>query len=471
LNNTNQVTSQGSLSYDPTSTYSWTDPTSGTAYSIPRFTVTQSLSPQQQSTLDQSNAAKYNLASLSNTESGNLNTLLGQNINLNNAPAAGNTANLSGLSQVSPVYGYDQSGQSPRFTFDDASQIGQIGSTFADTGGIQSSYASNDPLIDRQNVESAMFARLQPQTDRDLENLRSQLADQGIKYGSPAYGAAMDDFNRKLTDTRLAITAQGGQEQKLQEDILAQRAGFANAAEQQAYNEAQGRATFANSAQQQAFQQAQARGQFFNAGQAAQYQQAALGASFYNSALAQQQQQQESLFNANETARQQYLSEQYALRNQPINEVTALLSGSQVSNPNFLNTGTNKIPTTDVAGLINTNFSQNLANYQQATSQYNNVIGGLLGAIGTVGGAYLKSDRRSKKNIHKIGSVMTAAPQKLEELPVYQYEYKDDPSATPQVGPMAQDVEKIDPRAVKKDKRGTRYIDTSRVMGGILRAA
>jgi hypothetical protein len=121
--------------------------------------------------------------------------------------------------------------------------------------------------------------------------------------------------------------------------------------------------------------------------------------------------------------------------------------------------------------LINSNFSQNLSNYQQQSSLYQSLVGGLIGAAGNAGGAYLKSDVRSKKDIHRIGSVMTAVPQKVQELPVYSYSYKDDPASTQHVGPMAQDVEKIDPRAVAKDRKGTKYIDRNRVMGGILKAA
>jgi hypothetical protein len=36
---------------------------------------------------------------------------------------------------------------------------------------------------------------------------------------------------------------------------------------------------------------------------------------------------------------------------------------------------------------------------------------------------------------------------------------------------MAQDVEKTNRRAVKKDSRGIRHIDTGMVMGSILKAA
>lgn len=358
--------------------------------------------------------------------------LLGSPINLSNIPSAGDASLLTNLG--APQYGVAPSG---------AQQT-----TFGDAGPLTSTYDNSQGTLQRANVEQSLFARMAPQNQLALSHLQSQLSDQGIKYGSPAYTAAMDNYNRGINDQMLGITAQGGQEQQLQANIAQNLAQFKNAAQQQAYQEAQGRGQFANSAQTNMFQQA------------------ATQTQAYNAALAQQQSQQETLFNAQQAARSQALSEQYALRDQPINEISALLSGSQVSNPNFINATQNKIPTTDIAGLINNNFSQSLDSYKQQSANYNNIVGGLFGAI--AGG--LKSDVRSKENIHKIGSVLTAAPQKLAELPVYQYSYKDDPSSTRRIGPMAQDVEKVDPDAVMEDRDGMKYIDKDRVMGGILRA-
>ena len=48
LNNINQITPEGSLNYDVTGNYSWTDPSTGQTYNIPRFTSTQTLSPSGQ---------------------------------------------------------------------------------------------------------------------------------------------------------------------------------------------------------------------------------------------------------------------------------------------------------------------------------------------------------------------------------------------------------------------------------------
>ena len=41
LNNVNQITPSGNLTYDVTGNYGWTDPSTGQTYNIPRFTATQ----------------------------------------------------------------------------------------------------------------------------------------------------------------------------------------------------------------------------------------------------------------------------------------------------------------------------------------------------------------------------------------------------------------------------------------------
>ena len=43
LNNVNQTTPNGSLNYNQTGSYNWTDPSTGSSYNIPTFTATQTL--------------------------------------------------------------------------------------------------------------------------------------------------------------------------------------------------------------------------------------------------------------------------------------------------------------------------------------------------------------------------------------------------------------------------------------------
>ena len=435
LQNANQNTPEGSLRYDVTGNYGWTDPSTGQTYQIPTFTSTQTLSPQSQAIQDQLNAAKMNMAGMSNAQSARVSNLLSTPFDpSSSAPAAGNASGIYGVGQAAT-------------SFDPG---GQIQTSFGNAGDITRSYGAGDFSADRQNVQDALMARMNPQLDRERTNIEQRLADQGIRYGSQAYASAMDDYNRQANDARFAAVSQAGQEQQRMMDMAAQRAGFENSAQQQAYEQQLGRGTFANQAQGQQFQQNSAL------------------ASFQNAGLAQQLAQQQAGFNASNSARNQYMQEQYQQRNQPLNEISALMSGSQVQQPNWLNAPTSQIPTTDFAGIMNQNFQNQMGIYNTQQQAWNSTIGGLLG-LGA--GAMKLSDEREKKNIDRVGTIFAFNEDaEREKLPVYEYEYKRDASATRHVGPMAQDVEKVDPKAVR-NVGGRKYLDTSRVMGNILRAA
>ena len=409
MQNTNQNTPDGSLRYDVTGNYGWTDPSTGSTYNIPTFTATQMLSPQQKAIQDQSTAAKFNLAGMANAQSGRLSQHLASDINLSNAPAGGNADIMASVLDPSLSYspGWD----------------------------ITKSYGAGDFSKDRTNVENALMARMNPQLARERGNIEQRLADQGIRYGSAAYTSAMDDYNRQANDARFAAVSQAGDEQARMMQMANQRAQFENAAQQQGY------------------------------------QQNALLAEFRNAGLAQQLAQRQSVFGARNAQRQQYLNEQYAYRNQPINEISALLSGSQISNPNFVNTPNTQIPTTDIAGLINNRFNQDMSVYQQQSQSYNSLVGGILGlGAGALRGGYI-SDEREKENKVPMGTVFAAGEDgERKSLPVYEYSYKRDPAKTRHFGPMAQDIEKIEPRAVS-EKRGVKYVKPDMLMGSILRAA
>jgi hypothetical protein len=62
-----------------------------------------------------------------------------------------------------------------------------------------------------------------------------------------------------------------------------------------------------------------------------------------------------------------------------------------------------------------------------------------------IGAQAISSDRKSKTDIQKLGKDPASG------IPMYSYRYKDDPKTYPKVvGPMAQDIEKKFPSAVKK---------------------
>ena len=68
------------------------------------------------------------------------------------------------------------------------------------------------------------------------------------------------------------------------------------------------------------------------------------------------------------TGRSQGFNEALTERNQPINEITALLSGSQVQQPNFANTPNTGVAPTDYIGAVNNNYNAQAANHNAKMS-------------------------------------------------------------------------------------------------------
>lgn len=71
-------------------------------------------------------------------------------------------------------------------------------------------------------------------------------------------------------------------------------------------------------------------------------------------------------------------------RNQPINEISALLSGSQVSQPSFGSTPSPGVAPTDVIGAQQQALNQGNIGYQGQLAQNNAMMGGLFG-LGSAG--------------------------------------------------------------------------------------
>lgn len=80
---------------------------------------------------------------------------------------------------------------------------------------------------------------------------------------------------------------------------------------------------------------------------------------------------------------QQNLSNLLQGRNQPINEITALASGSQVSNPTYVGTPQTSVAPTDLTGLTMNADRINQQNYATQVGQNNAMMGGLFGLAGT----------------------------------------------------------------------------------------
>lgn len=139
------------------------------------------------------------------------------------------------------------------------SNIGKTSSNILDSfgstaGGIQYSYGG-DFADQRDEVQQALFDRMQPLMDRDLGQLEARLASQGLRLGSEGYQDAMYDRSRAVNDARLGAILSAGQEQTRLVNMERDRAVFNNNAQQQDYIQKFQRAQFNNQAQAQEFAQ------------------------------------------------------------------------------------------------------------------------------------------------------------------------------------------------------------------------
>ncbi len=132
--------------------------------------------------------------------------------------------------------------------------------------------------------------------------------------------------------------------------------------------------------------------------------------------------------------------------NMPINQITALLSGSQVASPGVNVQSPQGMPYTDVAGLINENYNQRLGQWQQNQG----LMGGLFSGLGGIASAgIMASDRRLKADARRIGA--------YRGVPVWSYRYLG--TAAPQVGVMADEV----PHAAIVSRDGFAMVDYGKV--------
>jgi hypothetical protein len=279
---------------------------------------------------------------------------------------------------------------------------------------------------DRQRVEDALMGRLGTQRERDMESLRTQLTNQGVNIGTEAYSRALQDFERTNTDMRTNAILASGQEQSRLLGEARGAAGFTNEARQQDFANRMG--LFGMGEDVRRYGDTMGQQGFMNQ-QAIQGRDDALRSTQFA--------QQQSIMDAQDNARARAMQEQLALRNQPINEITALLSGSQVATPQFGIAQSAMIPTTDYAGITQQGFNNQQANYQQRNANYQALMGGLFG-MGKA--AITASDIRLKADIEPAGE--------RNGHNWYKFRYVWDEPGTVREGVMAQEVMQTHPEAV-----------------------
>lgn len=142
--------------------------------------------------------------------------------------------------------------------------------------------------------------------------------------------------------------------------------------------------------------------------------------------------------------RNQAISELLQRRNQPLNEMNAMLSGNQINAP------------TPQAGVAPTDYSSLVGQKYAADSQAYGDTWNAIGNIGKTVGGWMFSDERLKTDIHSTG-------ERTEDgIPIRSYRYKGSPMM--QLGVIAQEAKKQRPDAVKRGPGGFMMVNYDKVM-------
>lgn len=198
-------------------------------------------------------------------------------------------------------------------------------------------------------------------------------------------------------------------------------------------------------------QQEQLRTQLVNSG-------ANIGSKAYTNAMTDfnnqsQQSRDQNYLDSYNAAQQSALTQ----RNQPINEISALMSGSQVSQPQFGQVANTGIAPTDVVGAYSNAQNALNSNYQAQVANQGSMLGGLFGLGKAALGGWAFSSRQLKENVSKVG--------KLDDgTNVYSFRYKDGMNGgLMQLGVMADEVEKTHPEAVADVGDGIQMVNYDKI--------
>jgi hypothetical protein len=335
------------------------------------WTATQSLSPEQQQLLDYQNQTSMGLGKLAGQGLGYVENML-------NTPF--DTSRLAELqSRVNPADMQRFTGQANLGQMSDAERQLRAGQA----PNLQTSIGQNAGMEGWDRASNLMMQRLDPQMQRQSERLDAQLAAQGIPLGSEAYTRAKQDLAMQQNDLRTQAQLQA---QNVQQNLFGQelQAGqFGNQA-MLGQNQAQlANLGFTNQAQQADFAN-QLAGMGFNNQQIQQMYQNQQAQQQANNAIGQQEYANRMAgANLSNQARQQGLQEQAYLRNEPLNTLSAVRTGSQVTGPQFVNSF-NQATTqgADLLGATQMGYNAQMGAYNAQQAGQNSMTSGLMGLAG-----------------------------------------------------------------------------------------
>jgi len=331
-------------SYGPDGSVSWrADPNSPGGYS--QYTE---LSPGQQSIYDAGNQAQVSALGVANDQIGRVGSALDSQLRAPDLAYAPNTPSLSRVDHT-PQYQQDF--------------------------GYQSAQKRLDPRFDDSGlVMGAQYAqaasRLNPMWDQREERLQTQLANQGLDRNSTAYQTALGDFGRDRNDAyNQAVYSAIGTGADRQNQLYGQGLSSAQLYNQgvgQDYTQNLGAASFRNDTAGRGY------GDYLN--QVSTNNQ--IDQQSYANAL------QNAQFN-NERASQDLQNQAY-VQNQPLNQFNSLMSSSQVAMPQGFGYTPSQVAGTNVAGIYQNDYQNQLGAYQTKMQNQQSQMGGLFGLGGAV---------------------------------------------------------------------------------------
>jgi hypothetical protein len=321
-------------------------------------TIRQTLTPDAQATLEAQQGVERSLAELCQQGVAQAKTILGTPFN----------PNLPGIDtsiaeSVSPVN---------QATYNAGSaQRSVAGPTFQQ--GIDTSGIAAMPVNAGMTGQQAIMSRLQPQLTQNENATRQRLANQGLVTGGEAYENEMRTMGQNRNDLELQAAAQG-----INLDAMMNQQGF---------GQAQAQGQFGNEAQQSQFNAALQNAGMGNTALQQDYQNQLAAQTAQNAAVAQNFNQQLNLAQFGNAAQQQSLEQQLALRNQPLNQITGLMSGSQIQMPQFQGFQPSNVAAAPIYQGVQDTFQGQMDQYGIRQQAKNNLTSGLMSLGGSAAGA------------------------------------------------------------------------------------
>lgn len=377
-------------------------------------TIDQRLSPEQQAILDQQQRNELGIGGVAGQGIDALGGIIGQGLDLSGAPRQRN------------AYGMTPQGD----VLDSASLPGR-GEVYQRVDGLPAGPESNEVM--RKQVIDAMMRRSNEDFGQREEQVNSDLVARGLAPGTEAYAREMDRIDEARNDAR-------SQAELSADDMVSGAFGRDLSRQQNAYQQ-----QFQDQATQ--FDQRNT-----NRGMATAEQAQRFGQQGQNAELGMRGQAQG--YNQAAQNRQQYIAELLSQRQTPLNEILALMGGSQVNNPFAVGgfNGNQQVAPAPIFGATQAQGQWDANRYNQRVGSYNNMMSGLfsLGAA-AVGGP---SDIRLKSKIVKVGE---------HPLGIGIYEY--DIFGHRERGVMAQELQAVMPEAVHEHPLGYLTVDYSMIGG------